>query len=129
ITSNTQEGFAILEECEKQQLDKESHNLKTYRDLLNICSGNFNEESYDSADGKHMASTFNSFSSGDYETAMKHYSLLNQSFSLTNMNLSINYLPLHFELCHKRSGRAKLLLQEKIKKGDDFYLDDLFYGR
>ena len=94
-----------------------------------ICSGDFSEANRISNPGKNMANAFNHFLSGNYEQAMKYYALLNENYELSNMNFSFSYLPLHIELCSKKSGVVRIMLQEKKERGDEFYLDDLFLGR
>lgn len=129
ITGNTQEGFAIFEEYKNSKDYIADKSFESYFELLKISAGDFNEANYTSNDGKFMANAFHYFLSGNYEQSLRYFALLNENFSLSNMNLSFSYLPLHMELNNKKSGKARLLLLEKKEAGDVFYLDDLFYGR
>jgi transcriptional regulator with PAS, ATPase and Fis domain len=129
ITGNTQEGFAVYDECKNHKDYIPENNFETYYSLLKISTGDFNEANYTSSDDKYMANAFQYFLSGKYEQSLKYYALLNDNYNISNMNLSFSYLPLHLELINKKSGKARLLLKDKKEKGDVFYLDDLFYGR
>lgn len=130
VTGNHQEGFALIGEFKKQIKGGNSPLFEQFNNLLKINSGDFEEASYQENLFKYMSKAFECFSSGRIEEAMKyHQALLKEKMTLSYLNLSFSYIPLNFEICSRRIGKAKLLLQEKTKKGDIFYLDDLFYGR
>lgn len=129
ITGNYIEGIDLIQKVKEMNQSEVDTSLKTYGELLKIYSGDFDEANFMVNDGKLMASAFHHFSNERYDEAMKICELLKDKFEITNMNFSFGYLPLHFQLCLKKSGPAKLLLQEKIKKGGGFYIDDLFFGR
>lgn len=130
VTGDYQEGYLLMEELKKYQVDKDDEMFLSFNQILQIISGDFNEANYERQAGKLSALALNCFINGKYEEGMKHYyTLIKDNIDLSHMNLSLSYLPLHFDLCAKKSGKAKLLLQDKLKRGDEFYLDDLFNGR
>jgi len=129
ITGNYTEGIDLIQEVKKNNPTELDASINTFGDLLKISSGDFDEANYAAKDGQLIASAFLHFSNERYDDAMKICELLKDKFEIANMNLSFGYLPLHYQLCQKKSGITRLLLQEKIKKGGGFYIDDLFFGR
>ncbi len=124
------EGLALLEEYEVKSKEKIPNRFLIYENLLNIISGNFNSNDYQELPYQLFASILDLLTNNKIAEAIKNYhQFLQTDWPKLQMQQLVNNLPIHFELCLGNKGMAIYLLQEKIKKGDKHYLDDLFFGR
>lgn len=132
-TCNTQEGLPLFQELKaytETNSDSQIYRFTIYQDLIKIIMGDFFEGSYESKPFQLLANCNHALSIGKIEEAIKyHQALLACDWPKAYIKNFVEYLPIHFELCLGKKGMAKYLLQEKIKKGDVNYLDDLFIGR
>lgn len=132
-TGGYQEGLPLFNELKigwERIEEGNPHRFTIYQDLFKIISGDFEESSYQVEPSQHFANCLNALSVGKIEEAIKyHQILLKSNWPKAYMSNFVDYLPIHFELCLGKKSMAKFLLQEKIKKGNVLFLDDLFLGR
>lgn len=132
ITGNHEEGFILMEKYRKELVfhKKRRQDADYFGNLLKIFASDFAEASYQDNSFKYIANAFHYLSSGRYEEAIKYQKALykenDRRFLLNEM---VDYIPFHVELCLRKSGMAKLLLQERKQKGNFHFINDLFYGR
>lgn len=133
FTGNDQEGSQIFDTLKiyyENNKDNNFYRFTIYKDILKIISGDFYDGNYESIPFQFLARCNQSLSMGKIEEAVKyHQELLASDWPKVYMKSFVDYIPIHIELCLGKKGMAKFLLQEKIKKGDVSYLDDLFLGR
>lgn len=126
----SQEGLSILKEYELKTNEKIPNRFSIYENLLKVISGNFNSCDYTEDPYQLISNTLGLLSNNKITEAIKSYHLfLKTDWPKLQMQQLVNNLPIHFELCQGNKGMAIFLLNEKAKKGDGHYLDDLFLGR
>jgi len=132
-TCNAQDGLPLFQNLKtymEKNSDSHFYRFTIYQDLLKIINGDFSEGNLESKSFQLLANCNHSLSIGKIEDAIKyHHDLLASDWPKAYIKNFVEYLPIHFELCLGKKGMAKYLLQEKVKKGDVNYLDDLFLGR
>lgn len=127
ITGNFVEGNSLVKEYKEKTKEEIPFRFKQIINTLQILSGDFNESNYQDKPFKCLVNSYKYLSMGKFEEAKKWHDLLvKEKIKRPILN---DYFSFHLELCLGNKGMAKLLLQEKKQKGDDFYIDDLFYGR
>lgn len=125
-----EEGLKLLKEYRAKTKEKIPNRFLIYENLLNIISGDFNSNNYNEEPYQLFANILGAISNNKIADAIKNYHLfLKTDWPKLQMQQWANLLPIHFELCLGNKGMAIHILQEKIKKGDKHYLDDLFFGR
>lgn len=124
---NCKEGHLYNRELQSSGEELGSYNFNSYESTFKILAGDFEEESYTQEKDKKLVKVFNSLSNGKIDEALLLFNAIDKNVK-SRSNLSRN-LPLHLELCQRKSGMAKFLLKEMNRKGDLHYMDDLFLGR
>lgn len=127
FNGNCKEGHFYNKELQSSGEELGSYNFNSYESTFNILSGDFEEENYIQEKDKKLVKVLNSLSNGKIDEAQMLYNAIDKN-GKNYSNLSRN-LPLHLELCQRKSGMAKFLLKEIKSKGDLHYMDDFFLGR
>ena len=130
LTCNIQDCSVLIEEYNKLLKGKNPNDIKLLNNYVKLISGDFNETNYQEDGIKYIAKAFHDLSMGKAEESKTIYrQFISRIRSTSLLTMCASFIPIHIEICQGNKGMAKLLLQEKIKKGDSNYLDDLFFGR
>lgn len=130
LTCNIQDCSVLIEEYSKLLKGKSPNEIKLLNNYVKLISGDFNETNYQEDGIKCIAKAFHDLSMGKTEESKINYRQFISRVRGTNLlSMCASFIPIHIEICQGNKGMAKLLLQEKIKKGDSSYFDDLFFGR
>ncbi len=130
LTGNSTECSKLIDEFSKLLEGKNSNDIKLLEYHLKLISGDFDELNYQEDVIQCIAKAFHKLSIGKIDDAKASYLyFFNKVRGATLLSILSSFIPIHIEICQGNKGMAKLLLQEKIKKGDISYLDDLFFGR
>lgn len=130
IIGDYEEGLALLNSYKANSQIGLAPRFVDYTNLLQIISGDLIEANYKEKEYKDLAKSLQLLLFGRVEESKQIFgNLMESSIKKTLFKVIAYYLPINFEISLGNKGMAKLLLQEKEKKGDVSYFDDFFYGR
>ena len=129
FTCNCLEGINFINESNKN-IETTIENDQYISEMFKLLLGDFEDSNFVEPTIQQLAKIYKSISEYEIENAnVLFFFFLPDTQPKFFVNQFSNYLPLQFELCLKNTGLAKLLFQEKVKKGEVSYLDDLYVGR
>lgn len=130
LIGDYEEGLALLNSYKAYSQIELAPRFTDYTNLLQIISGELSEANYKEQEYKDLAKSLQLLLFGKVEESKKIFGkLMESSIKKTLFRIVTYYMPVNFEITLGNKGMAKLLLQEKEKKGDVSYMDDFFYGR
>lgn len=130
IIGDYEEGLALLKSYKAYPQTSLAPRFIDYTNLFQIISGDLIEANYKEQEFKDLAKSLQLLLFGKVEESKQIFgNLMERSIKKTLFKVITYYLPINFEISLGNKGMAKLLLQEKEKKGDVSYFDDFFYGR
>lgn len=129
-TGDFKEGFVLHEEFKKTFVDDGTTEIQVQKNILQLLSGDFDENNYSDQLAKLYVTALSSIKAGDYEKSKNCHQLLQKIERTTLIDFPFEeYLPLHIELSLKNKGKARLLLQDIEKKRGHHYVDDFILAR
>lgn len=129
-TGDFKEGLVLHEEFKKTFVDDGTTEIQVQKNIIQVLSGDFDENNYQDKLAKLYVSALQSIKSGDYEKSKSCHQMLQKIERTTLIDFPFEeYLPLHIELSLKNKGKSRLLLQDIEKKRGQHYVDDLFLAR
>jgi transcriptional regulator with PAS, ATPase and Fis domain len=124
------ESKQLIDEHALQLKGKDPERISIFKNQIQLISGDFNDANYQDKGLKKIVNIFHLLSICKYDEASLLYKeFIKNSRQVTLISIFSNFIPLHLELCQGNKGMAKLILQDKIKKGNISYFEDFFTGR